>query len=70
MFARRRGACSWTGMHPGHGYIPENRQAKGFDKGRCRLPAGRSSLPVLFKQQGSVIGGFWQVGIGAGGQHR
>ncbi len=53
-----------TGKHPGHGYIRENRQAKGFDEGQVPVPAGTCQLPLLLKKQGYVIGGFGKWGLG------
>jgi arylsulfatase A-like enzyme len=53
-----------TGKHPGHAYIRENRQAKGFDEGQVPVPAGTLQLPLLFKKQGYVIGGFGKWGLG------
>src|SRR3954464_5086992 len=35
-----------TGMHPGHAYIRENRQAKGFDEGQVPVLAGTLQLPL------------------------
>ena len=53
-----------TGKHPGHGYIRENRQAKGYSEGQEPVPAGTLQLPLLLKQQGYVLGGFGKWGLG------
>src|SRR6266853_4270007 len=53
-----------TGKHPGHGYIRENRQAKGFPEGQEPVPAGYLQLPPLLKKQGYTIGGFGKWGLG------
>jgi arylsulfatase A-like enzyme len=53
-----------TGKHPGHGYIRDNRQAKGFTEGQEPVPAGLLQLPSLLKQQGYVLGGFGKWGLG------
>ena len=34
-----------SGLHPGHGYIRENRQAKGYDEGQTPVPAGTCAAP-------------------------
>jgi arylsulfatase A-like enzyme len=53
-----------TGKHPGHAYIRDNRQAKGFPEGQEPVPPGRLKLPLLLKQQGYVLGGFGKWGLG------
>ena len=53
-----------TGMHPGHGYIRENRQAEGFSEGQEPVPAGLLKLPRLFKTLGYTLGGFGKWGLG------
>jgi arylsulfatase A len=53
-----------TGKHPGHGFIRDNRQAKGFPEGQEPVPAGASQLPLLFKKQGYTLGGFGKWGLG------
>lgn len=53
-----------TGKHPGHGYIRENRQAKGFPEGQEPVPAGSLALPLGLKKQGYVLGGFGKWGLG------
>ena len=53
-----------TGRHPGHAYIRDNRQAKGFDEGQEPVPIGTLRLPLLFKQLGYTIGGFGKWGLG------
>ena len=34
-----------TGLHPGHAYIRENRQAKGYEEGQVPVPAGPALKP-------------------------
>lgn len=53
-----------TGKHPGHGYIRENRQAKGFPEGQEPVPAATLQLPLLLKKQGYTLGGFGKWGLG------
>ena len=53
-----------TGKHPGHGYIRDNRVAKGFSEGQEPVPAGTLKLPLLLKQQGYTLGGFGKWGLG------
>ncbi len=53
-----------AGKHPGHGYIRDNRQAKGFPEGQQPVPANALQLPLLFKKQGYVLGGFGKWGLG------
>lgn len=53
-----------TGKHPGHAYIRENRQAKGFTEGQEPVPAGALQLPLLFKARGYMLGGFGKWGLG------
>ena len=53
-----------TGKHPGHAYIRDNRQAKGFAGGTGTGPAGTLHLPLLFKKLGYTIGGFGKWGLG------
>jgi arylsulfatase A len=53
-----------TGKHPGHGYIRENRQAKGFMEGQEPVPADALQLPLLLKKQGYTLGGFGKWGLG------
>ena len=53
-----------TGMHPGHGYIRENRQARGFPEGQEPVPEGWLKLPRLLKGQGYTLGGFGKWGLG------
>src|ERR1043165_4888208 len=47
-----------TGKHPGHAYIRDNRQAKGFPEGQEPVPAGLLQLPLLLKKGGYTLGGF------------
>ncbi len=53
-----------TGLHSGHAYIRENRQAKGFTEGQEPVPAGYLSLPPVLKRLGYVLGGFGKWGLG------
>jgi arylsulfatase A len=53
-----------TGKHPGHGYIRENRQAKGFTEGQEPVPNATLRLPLLLKQLGFTLGGFGKWGLG------
>ena len=62
--ARLRGAYSRTGKHPGHAYIRDNQQAKGFPEGQVPVPNGLLQLPILFKKLGYTLGGFGKWGLG------
>ena len=53
-----------TGLHTGHTYIRENRQAKGYSEGQVPVPASYLQLPLILKQQGYTIGGFGKWGLG------
>jgi arylsulfatase A-like enzyme len=53
-----------TGKHPGHGYVRENLQAKGFPEGQEPVPANWLQLPILLKKQGYTLGGFGKWGLG------
>ncbi len=53
-----------SGLHPGHGYIRENRQAKGYDEGQEPVPAGTCRLPLRFQARGYVTGLFGKWGLG------
>jgi arylsulfatase A-like enzyme len=53
-----------TGMHPGHAYVRDNRNAKGYDEGQTPVPAGTLRLPLLLKKQGYTLGGFGKWGLG------
>src|SRR5438046_4819967 len=53
-----------TGLHTGHTYIRENRQAKGYSEGQVPVPANYLQLPLILKQQGYTIGGFGKWGLG------
>ena len=53
-----------TGLHPGHAYIRENRQAKGYTEGQEPVPAGYLKLPHSFKSLGYALGGFGKWGLG------
>jgi len=56
-----------TGLHPGHAYIRDNRQAQGFPEGQVPVPAGYLSLPLALKKLGYVLGGFGKWGLGPPG---
>lgn len=61
-----------TGMHPGHGYIRENRGGVGMGDGKGGegqepVPAGALQLPLTLKQLGYTLGGFGKWGLGAVG---
>ena len=56
--------CLMTGQHPGHGYIRDNKQAKGFPEGQEPVPANWLQLPILLKKQGYTLGGFGKWGLG------
>lgn len=53
-----------TGRHPGHSYIRDNRQAKGFPEGQEPVPPASLHVPLLFKQRGYAVGGFGKWGLG------
>jgi arylsulfatase A len=57
-----------TGLHPGHAYVRDNRQAKTidpkYDEGQVPVPAGELKLPLLFNQLGYAVGGFGKWGLG------
>jgi arylsulfatase A-like enzyme len=53
-----------TGKHPGHAYIRDNRQAKGFSEGQEPVPPDTLQLPLQFKKLGYTIGGFGKWGLG------
>lgn len=53
-----------TGKHPGHAYIRDNRQAKGYPEGQEPVPASHLQLPLLLKARGYTLGGFGKWGLG------
>src|SRR5438477_12538742 len=53
-----------TGLHTGHTYIRENRQAKDFAEGQVPVPANYLRLPIILKEHGYTIGGFGKWGLG------
>ena len=53
-----------TGMHPGHGYIRNNEQAKGFAEGQTPVPENFLTLPLSLKKCGYTLGGFGKWGLG------
>src|SRR6476660_7735458 len=52
------------GKHPGHCYIRENRQAKGFSEGQETMAANTLQLPLLLENPGHIICGFGKWGLG------
>ncbi|MBX7104229.1 MAG: arylsulfatase [Gemmataceae bacterium] len=53
-----------TGRHPGHAYIRDNRQQKGYPEGQESVPADYLGLPLALKRQGYALGGFGKWGLG------
>ncbi|QVL31241.1 arylsulfatase [Telmatocola sphagniphila] len=53
-----------TGKHPGHGYIRENHQAKGYSEGQEPVPAGLLKMPLRLQEVGYTLGGFGKWGLG------
>jgi len=53
-----------SGLHTGHSYIRDNRQAAGFPEGQTPVPADSLPLPELLKKNGYTIGGFGKWGLG------
>lgn len=57
-----------TGLHPGHAFIRDNKQAKAiglpFDEGQVPVPAGSLQLPLKLHQLGYRVGGFGKWGLG------
>lgn len=57
-----------TGLHPGHAYIRENKQAKAlglpFEEGQAPVPENYLTLPLNFKNIGYVSGAFGKWGLG------
>ncbi|MBK8093332.1 MAG: arylsulfatase [Verrucomicrobiaceae bacterium] len=66
-----------TGMHPGHAFIRDNRQAdnaKGLPKmgkpeheGQFPIPDATQTMPEAFRAAGYVTGGFGKWGLGGPG---
>jgi arylsulfatase A len=56
-----------TGLHPGHAYIRDNRQAQGYPEGQVPVPMGYLKLPMALKKLGYVLGGFGKWGLGPPG---
>ncbi len=52
-----------TGLHPGHAYIRENRDVKGY-KGQEPVPPDTLQFPLTVKRLGYVVGGFGKWGLG------
>ncbi len=53
-----------TGLHPGHAYIRNNRQAQGFDEGQEPVPPNSLTLPLTLKKLGYTTGAFGKWGLG------
>ena len=53
-----------TGLHPGHAYVRDNRQAPGYPEGQTPVPAGELTLPLTLKKLGYTLGGFGKWGLG------
>ena len=53
-----------TGLHPGHAYIRDNRQARGYPEGQEPVPANYLKLPLSLKGLGYTLGGFGKWGLG------
>lgn len=53
-----------TGLHPGHAYIRNNRQADRFPEGQEPVPAGSLTLPLALNKLGYTLGGFGKWGLG------
>lgn len=51
-----------TGLHPGHAFIRNNREAK--PEGQFPIPAATLTLGKLLQQQGYVTGAFGKWGLG------
>lgn len=57
-----------TGLHPGHGYIRDNRQWKpGQSEGQYPVPADTVMVPKILKHLGYTTGAFGKWGLGAPG---
>ncbi len=53
-----------TGLHPGHAFIRDNRQARGYEEGQMPVPDGTLQLPLKLKSLGYAVGGFGKWGLG------
>jgi arylsulfatase A len=53
-----------TGKHPGHAFIRDNVQAKGYPEGQMPVPAGELQLPLTLQKLGYTNGGFGKWGLG------
>jgi len=61
-----------TGLHPGHGYIRDNRGGVGMGdgtggEGQEPVPAGELKLPLTLNRLGYTLGGFGKWGLGGVG---
>ncbi len=53
-----------TGKHPGHAFIRDNVQAKGYPEGQMPVPAGELQLPLTLQKLGYINGSFGKWGLG------
>lgn len=53
-----------TGLHPGHAFVRDNRQAKDFPEGQTPVPPGYLALPLTLKKLGYTTGAFGKWGLG------
>ncbi len=61
-----------SGLHPGHGYIRDNRGGMGMggaagSEGQEPVPPGELKLPLTLKALGYTLGGFGKWGLGGVG---
>ncbi|HEX8915583.1 MAG TPA: arylsulfatase [Humisphaera sp.] len=57
-----------TGLHPGHAFIRDNREAKAtYGEGQFPVPAGELTLLRTFKAAGYTTGAFGKWGLGGPG---
>jgi arylsulfatase A len=53
-----------SGKHPGHAFIRDNVQAKGYPEGQMPVPEGELTLPLTLQKLGYTNGGFGKWGLG------
>ncbi|HOX02544.1 MAG TPA: sulfatase-like hydrolase/transferase [Candidatus Paceibacterota bacterium] len=53
-----------TGLHPGHAFVRDNRQARDFSEGQTPVPPGSLALPLTLQQLGYATGAFGKWGLG------
>lgn len=57
-----------TGLHPGHAFIRDNKQAKAiglpFEQGQIPVPENELHLPLTLKKLGYATGAFGKWGLG------